>query len=128
VEFSYLVSSGYSWAQELEFSDCTGATAPDPVETSDGAAGKPSPCAPFLRGVKFSVKFGPLFKVSANCEQLGGELGSQGWIGPYGEASYNFLKDKGTVVIGVKGSVLRPVVPSGRRRARVWTSRALDTR
>jgi Flp pilus assembly protein TadD len=108
VEYTYLLSAGYSWAQSLDNSGCTGSTAPDPIETNDGTAAAPEPCAPFLRGVKFSVKIGKLFKFSTNCEALSGEIAASGWIGPYGEGSYNFVKGKGTLVVGVKGSFKIP--------------------
>jgi tetratricopeptide (TPR) repeat protein len=108
VEYSYLLSAGSFWAQSLRDSYCTGSTAPDTIKSNDGKAATPDACAPVLRGVKFSVKIGKLFKFSTNCEAFSAEIAASGWIGPYGEGSYDFVKGKGTVVVGVKGSVKIP--------------------
>jgi hypothetical protein len=107
----------WRWSIKLQSSAChpDAALEANP-QTDDGSTDDPKTCAQVLAGVKFSVKLGDYLKVSANCEQIGLEVAggsSIPWVGGFGEGSFNFVKGKGTVFLGVKEALKIPATGIG---------------
>jgi hypothetical protein len=104
-DYLQLINQLRDWNGYLRLSNCDSSPPTENPKLDNGVQKDSAACPPALKGVKFSVKFGDLVKVSANCEQVGIEVASKSdmlWIGFFGEGSFNFVKGTGTIFTGVK--------------------------